>query len=76
MRVERMLAVGWVGLLAAVAPGCDKASCADYHDPACWTPPPPPADGGDAAVDGDGGPGGDAGTDVGETPEASPDGGD
>ncbi len=32
-----------IALIAGAGPlaaGCSKATCADYHDPTCWTPPP------------------------------------
>jgi hypothetical protein len=41
-----------VAVASAVATGCTQATCADYHAPGCWTPPPPD-DAGDAMTSGD-----------------------
>jgi hypothetical protein len=37
---------------AALACGCTQATCADYHAPGCWSPPPV-IEGDGAADDGD-----------------------
>jgi len=44
-----ILILGSVSLAAAAAvtPSCSQATCVDYHDPSCWTPP----DAGDAATE-------------------------
>jgi hypothetical protein len=51
---------------AAAMAGCTHATCADYHEPGCWTPPP---EGGDDGA----GDASDATSDA--VDEANPDGG-